>query len=400
MGKIKHLFIAALIALMALAIGAPASLALAADPGTINAIRVDRDAAATVYAATSQAGVLKSADNGATWTAKNAGLPSRTILDLAIDPFTPGRVYIVTESGVFRSENGGDSWNALDLGNKNAVCSALTVDAVTPGLVFVGTQSHGVYGSADAGDTWTFLEGGAMRGVGGLALTTLDQAPTMATSDSVVKVFKTMYVIDSEGVWKNILGFSGLQYQGRLVLEQEWNKIEMENKKFIYALLARASVKYDGKAVITIGVHEGGLYMLEDGTGAWRKIETPQKDPNINGLAGSPEESGADNAAAADPDQDVLYASSYDGFVMKGVEQGGQWSWTELLNAGILGVGVVHPKTVTTQALSSADGAVSTALWVGTFSSEDGSGPIPATIYRSPDDGRTWSNALAGGWSE
>jgi hypothetical protein len=203
MGRGKGVFFLSLIALLALAICAPVSLALASDPGNIAAIEVNPQVPSTVYVATAQAGVLKTTDNGATWTAKNAGLPTRTINGLAVDPFVPHNIYIATDSGAYRSENHGDTWGAVLPG---IACTAVTVDTDTPGVLYLGTASKGVYASSDYGQTWQNLQNsGQMKGINGLAvITTVDNPQTQGmgfnkSADNTL--FKTIYAIDQSGIY-------------------------------------------------------------------------------------------------------------------------------------------------------------------------------------------------------
>ena len=56
----------------------------------------------TVWAGISGAGVYRSLDDGATWTALNAGLGHFGVTNLVIGPGTPAAMYAGTRSGVFR----------------------------------------------------------------------------------------------------------------------------------------------------------------------------------------------------------------------------------------------------------------------------------------------------------
>ncbi len=93
----------------------------------------------------------------------------------------------------------------------------------------------------------------------------------------------------------------------------------------------------------------------------------------------------------------MVHAASFDGYVMRGVGDGASFAWNNILDAGILGVGEVHPRVVRTVALIGEGGNVQSPppLWVGTFAYNQ-----PGAVYYSPDGGATWNNALAGGWAE
>jgi hypothetical protein len=394
------LFISTLIILLAWAVCMPVSLALADDPGNITAIEVNPQTPSTVYVATSQAGVLKTTDNGATWTAKNSGLPTKTINGLAVDPFVPHNICVATDSGAYRSENNGDSWAAVLPG---VVCTAVTVDTDTPGALYLGTASKGVYASSDYGQTWQNLQNsGQMKGINGLAvITTVDNPQTQGmgfnkSADNTL--FKTIYAIDQWGIYYASVGMTP-GGPGGFGLTLHWLEMKIDNKNLIYTILARAKVKFDGKERLYIGVHEGSIYWAEAAASEeWHKVETPQSNANINGLASEPQSGAQGTSFAPSADAEpALYAASFDGYVMRGVNDGANWTWNNVLDAGILGVGEVHPKVVTTVAIHGENGAVQTPppLWVGTFAYNQ-----PGAVYYSPDGGATWNNALAGGWSE
>jgi len=384
MGRSKSFFLS-LIALVALAISAPATLALA-NPGTIRAIAVDPLATNTVYVATQEAGVLKTTDNGATWAAKNAGLPTRIIADIAVDPLVPANVYIATARGAFRSTDGGDSW---ELTKPDLVCTALAVDSAAPGNVFMGTATAGLLGSADYGQTWVSLGGQDAGQITGLAIGASSVNPNLNTSDAVFKP-ETVYMVSSRGeVLVGKRTAAGLY---------EFVEANISNQ-YVYSLLG-PKIANGITGEVWVGVHEGGIYMLpikEDAE--WIKVATPNGNANINGLARDPqsENRGTSYSPSASAEK-VIYAASFDGYVMKGVGDGASFTWNNILDAGILGVGEVHPRVVTTVALIGEGGAVQTPppLWVGTFSANGQSG----AVYYSPDGGATWTNALAGGWTE
>src|SRR6476619_6940392 len=67
--------------------------------GIIYALAIDPATPATLYAGTDSAGVYKTINGGASWTAVNAGLTNTTVLALAINPSTPATLYAGTFGG-------------------------------------------------------------------------------------------------------------------------------------------------------------------------------------------------------------------------------------------------------------------------------------------------------------
>src|SRR5437016_2862110 len=82
--------------------------AIGPEGGTVTALAINPATPTTLYAGTfSGAGVFKSTNGGASWTAINSGLPgpqvAAHVLALAIDPATPTTLYAGTNNGVFKS---------------------------------------------------------------------------------------------------------------------------------------------------------------------------------------------------------------------------------------------------------------------------------------------------------
>ena len=97
-------------------------------PGTasISSLAVDPTTPGTLYVSTGglykaqhvSDSVFKSTDDGRTWSAASAGLPDPVVVwALAVDPTTmPSRLYAGTGAGLFRSTNAGRTWSAASTG--------------------------------------------------------------------------------------------------------------------------------------------------------------------------------------------------------------------------------------------------------------------------------------------
>jgi uncharacterized protein (TIGR03437 family) len=118
---------------------------------------VDPAAPNTIYAATTDLGIFKSVDGGATWAAANSGIASASVQVLAIDPVHSQTLYAAaapayeaTASAVYKTVDGANSWTLID--SPPASITQLEVDAQNPNIVWeVGAPLRK---STDGGATW------------------------------------------------------------------------------------------------------------------------------------------------------------------------------------------------------------------------------------------------------
>lgn len=130
--------------------------------GTITTIAVAKSNAATIYVGTDDGRVWITRNTGSTWTEITAGLPTRWITRIAVDPANADLAY-VTVSGyrngdslahVFKTTNGGGTWTDISGDLPDAPVNDLVLDPATSTTLFVGTDV-GVFTSANGGTNWT-----------------------------------------------------------------------------------------------------------------------------------------------------------------------------------------------------------------------------------------------------
>jgi photosystem II stability/assembly factor-like uncharacterized protein len=134
--------------------------------GFVGKVVVNPATPSILYAA-AQRGVYKSTDSGGTWTRVFETLNPPT--DIAIDPQSPGTLYVVSdddEGKIYKSIDSGATWEQIDngiLGKGSFVIDELVhvaVDPVDEGVVYVGGNNTGVYKSTDGGAHWTQANSG------------------------------------------------------------------------------------------------------------------------------------------------------------------------------------------------------------------------------------------------
>jgi hypothetical protein len=119
------------------------------------------------YGISREHGFLFSADSGKTWSARNEGLPTksvypftqpkvRVISAFGVDSLNPQRVAVTTSSSLFISEDSGATWERLPFKSPNQSLY-LTAVALSPhdqNILAVGTSFAGIYETRDRGRTW------------------------------------------------------------------------------------------------------------------------------------------------------------------------------------------------------------------------------------------------------
>jgi hypothetical protein len=133
--------------------------------------RIYRAGPAVAWRVSRNAGIMLSIDDGATWSSRNQGLPTRAVYPfaadkppiitcLAVDPFNRNRVGASTYDTLFLSDDEGITWEKIALKDPIRANDQITSLALSPGSdnsLLVGTSFHGFFESLDRGKTWTSL---------------------------------------------------------------------------------------------------------------------------------------------------------------------------------------------------------------------------------------------------
>ncbi len=162
-----------------------------------------------VYGGTDGFGVLRTKDGGTTWTRLGGLLYTGTVRALYV---LPNDVILAGSlDGVFQSDNDGDSFAYTSTGLTNkSVTSFAQIDSTH---LLVATQGGGVFGSSDAGFTWSLSSTGMQLndlGISGIAVRLGDEVWAAAGS----QLYKS---VDGAATWSSVhpvalAGYSGITF--------------------------------------------------------------------------------------------------------------------------------------------------------------------------------------------
>ena len=263
-------------------------------------LAIDPNAQGTIYAS-SDPGLFKTTDAGATWAASGPG--TRTVV---LDPTSSSTLYTAAPGGVFKSTDGGASWSGTGMTNPRV--ALIAIDPRTHTTLYAGTRldfeirKESISKSIDGGDSWTALNSGpSWVDIYGLAIDS-ETPSTVYAGAFGSGVFKTT---DGGATWSyaNV----GLTNHGILALA-----IDPQTPATLYV----GTIGGPGYA-------SGGVFKSTDGGATWAATGLP----NIT-----------INALAIDPKAPTtLYAAAYSDGVFKSIDGGDHWID---LSAGLSGVNV------------------------------------------------------------
>ena len=142
--------------------------------GMVRWVLADPSRPGRMWAATERAGVWRSDDCGNSWAEKNEGLVYKHTLSLALHPKT-GTLYVGTEPAcIFRSADGGDSWVELESLRRLATRKDWTfpgppyvahvrgigLSPSDPDIVFGAVEEGWLVRSRDGGESWVNVKDG------------------------------------------------------------------------------------------------------------------------------------------------------------------------------------------------------------------------------------------------
>jgi hypothetical protein len=258
----------------------------------------------TALAGTSESGVFKTEDSGASWSVMNSGASGLNCRKVAVSPAyaSDHSVFIGTESGIFKSADGGATWSSSGAGLPSGGCQeiAFSPDYAVDRTIFAGTGSGNIYKTTDAGASWS-LAGSPLP----------DRALAIALSPDFA-ADKTIFAgTPGAGLFKSTDGGAS------------WNGIDTGASGLLITGLA-ISPAFGSDNTLYIGT-AGGVFKSTDGGASWSAINSGIGGLQITGLAVSP-------AFTSDK---TLYAGTGAG-VFKSTDGGANWT---PCNSGLAGSG-------------------------------------------------------------
>ncbi len=267
----------------------------------------------TLYVGTSDQGIFKSEDGGATWE-NLSGIEHPRVTAVAVSP-TDGAVYAGTEpSALFVSRDGGTFWRELEgMGNLPSAPTwsfpprpwtshvrAIALSYADPNLVVVGIELGGVLRSADGGETWQDQRPGAQPDCH--SLFAHPGAPELLYEAGGGGFAQSTDFGDS---WDGADGGMDLHYVWGLA-------VDTEDPSLVYTSAASGPYQAHGR-----GSSNATIYR-RSGNERWQ--------PVLEGLSAFP------YALCQDPQTPgMLYAGFGDGMILRGANAGESWEEVALV---------------------------------------------------------------------
>ena len=361
-------------------------------------------------------GLYKSTDYGLTWQNTSTSFPMKVVNTILINPDDPNQIYVGTESdGIYYSADGGDNWDFDTQGSaENGSVRNLQFEPGNTNVLYGGFLSLAVCKSTDAGNNWEF----ANHGIASLLLNDIEVS---TDNNTILASFEAensggCYLSNDSGItWDVVTSLPATRYSSVT--------IGLDGDLYAWS---------NGPSTIS----QEGLYKSTDGGDNWENM-----GPNI----GSQFETQIFSLAASETDPDILFiggnnfgANGWASIIYKSTDGGENWteSYTGPDNDSFRYLFITpanNDETVFASfgnmsggkggILKSIDGGSSvwnelsgglpSFNWAGAIVADPantdimyagigGQGDFPGSIYKSFDEGEQWeaSNLSLGNWTK
>jgi photosystem II stability/assembly factor-like uncharacterized protein len=275
-------------------------------PFIVHELAIDPENPETLYAITSNYGVLKTTDGGEHWVFANRGLKSYTHHALLLDPMDPKTIYVGGwGAGVSKSDNGGVDWVELNGDLDNTAIYAMAMDPEFPQQLYAAT-TYGIYRTLNGGLTWQNFSGPlAVRDLGTVRCLVASSIP------------KRLYLCTEKGLY-----FTDPSNPG-------WRLVEPPLQGQSLAAVAIAP----HRRLVYAATMKGDLYQSADDGKTWTSLNQALKGTWIRKIVVSPQ------------DEKILYAATSGKGVLKSLDGGLTWhASNEGLTDPEVRSLVIHPK--------------------------------------------------------
>jgi photosystem II stability/assembly factor-like uncharacterized protein len=221
----------------------------------------------TVYALV-RSNVLKSTDGGISWKRLVRGLDNiESLSRLAIDPTNPDILYVSSAAdGIYKTINAGGSWSKVSSGLAAMGYQNIYIPpAMVRVFAFALGASRGVYRTSDAGANWIRVHDGAvpLSAIAGFAWN-----PTEGREVLIGDRKGTLYLSKDAGLhWGKLYTFTGCG---------EVTNIATLDKPLL-------------RQIFFVGTSACGVFRTTDGGQSFDAMNIGIDDPNVRGVAMSPE---------------------------------------------------------------------------------------------------------------
>jgi photosystem II stability/assembly factor-like uncharacterized protein len=217
------------------------------------------DAAGTVYTSTFASQDLYR--RGRTDAAPIRVRHGTSIRSIAVDPKTPGTLFIYTGSTVERSRDGGATWTIV---LPNLYSGYIAVDPVDPRWVYAAGE-YDFFRSSDGGDTWVNLQpkDAFLSGTRGLAIAPSKPSVLYRIGANVGR--PQVERSDDRGATWRPVPFPNVDYPGVIAIDPR-----------------------DENSVWSSGEYFGAFFHSSDGGATWQPVERPFRSVSPVGLWFSP----------------------------------------------------------------------------------------------------------------
>lgn len=267
--------------------------------------------------------------------------PYHFIRAIVIDPVTAGTIYVATDNqGLLKSADGGKSWVFINAGIKNYLVYDVKLSPTTPGYLYAATWGGGFYQSDDGGATWReHNDGLGNTAVGEIAL----QADAKSHADRLyIGASTELYERRSDQTaWRSITDrlriWNGPQFQSALVIGSDGVSLYLGTERGLYTRPRGARgwkevVALKGKRIAALAVQpttgrlyagtiaDGGLFISRDQGATWQPAGAGLEKSWIRAILLDP----------AEPKR--IYVATSGAGVLKSDDEGATWT---AINTGL-----------------------------------------------------------------